>query len=45
MKKFVSAREKVMKDGLACDGREFGDRLALDQEKTSCETLIGRTDI
>ncbi len=45
MKLFVSAREKTMKDGIICGGHEFGDWLALDQERTSYETLIGRTDI
>lgn len=45
MKKFVSAREKTMKDGIICKGHEFGDWLSLDQERTSYETLIGRTDI
>lgn len=45
MKKFVSARERTMKDGIVCEGHEFGDWLALDQERTSYETLIGRTDI
>lgn len=45
MKKFVSARERTMKDGIICEGHEFGDWLALDQERTSYETLIGRTDI
>lgn len=45
MKKFISAREKTMEDGIICEGHEFGDWLALDQERTSYETLIGRTDI
>ena len=45
MKKFISARERTMKDGIVCEGHEFGDWLALDQERTSYETLIGRTDI
>lgn len=45
MKKFISARESTMKDGIICDGHEFGDWLALDQEKTSYETFIGRTDV
>jgi len=45
MKKFISAREKTMKNGIICEGHEFGDWLALDQEKTSYESLIGRTDI
>lgn len=45
MKKFISARERTMKDGIICAGHEFGDWLALDQERTSYETLIGRTDI
>lgn len=45
MKKFISARERTMKDGIICKGHEFGDWLALDQERTSYETLIGRTDI
>lgn len=45
MKKFISARERTMKDGIICEGHEFGDWLALDQERTSYETLIGRTDI
>jgi len=45
MKKFIAARERTMKNGIICEGHEFGDWLALDQEKTSYETLIGRTDI
>ncbi len=45
MKKFISARESTMKDGIICEGHEFGDWLALDQERTSYETMIGRTDI
>lgn len=45
MKQFVAARERTMKDGIVCEGHEFGDWLALDQERTSYETLIGRTDI
>lgn len=45
MKKFISAREKTMKNGLITSGHEFGDWLALDQERTSYETIIGRTDI
>ncbi len=45
MKKFIAARERTMKDGIICEGHEFGDWLALDQERTSYETLIGRTDI
>ena len=45
MKKFVSAREKNMTDGIIDKGFEWGDWLALDQEKTSYETFIGRTDI
>lgn len=45
MKKFISAREQTMKDGIVCNGHEFGDWLALDQERTSYETFIGRTDI
>lgn len=45
MKKFISARERTMKEGIICNGHEFGDWLALDQERTSYETLIGRTDI
>ena len=45
MKRFISARETTMKDGIICKGHEFGDWLALDQERTSYETLIGRTDI
>ena len=45
MKKFVSAREENMTDGIINKGFEWGDWLALDQEKTSYETLIGRTDI
>ncbi len=44
MKKFISARERTMTDGLVSKGHEFGDWLALDQEKTSNETFIGRTD-
>lgn len=45
MKKFISARESNMTDGITDRGFEWGDWLALDQEKTSCETVIGRTDI
>ncbi len=45
MKKFVSAREENMTDGIIDKGFEWGDWLALDQEKTSYETFIGRTDI
>ncbi len=45
MKKFVSAREDNMTDGIINKGFEWGDWLALDQEKTSYETFIGRTDI
>jgi len=45
MKKFISAREKTMEDGIICKGHEFGDWLALDQEKTICDSLIGRTDV
>lgn len=45
MKKFISARERTMTDGLVSKGHEFGDWLALDQEKTSNETFIGRTDL
>lgn len=45
MKKFIAARERTMTDGLVCEGHEFGDWLALDQERMSAETFIGRTDI
>lgn len=45
MKKFIAAREAVMTDGIIDRGFEWGDWLALDQEKTSYETLIGRTDV
>ena len=45
MKKFISAREANMTDGIIDKGFEWGDWLALDQEKTSYETFIGRTDI
>ena len=45
MKKFISARERTMTGGLVCKGHEFGDWLALDQEKMSNETFIGRTDL
>lgn len=45
MKKFISAREKTYENGLIAKGFEWGDWLALDQERTSSETLIGRTDI
>ena len=45
MKKFISARERTMTGGLVCKGHEFGDWLALDQEKTSNETFIGRTNL
>ncbi len=45
MKKFISAREGNMTDGIIDKGFEWGDWLALDQERTSYETLIGRTDI
>jgi len=45
MKKFISAREANMTDGIIDKGFEWGDWLALDQERTSCETFIGRTDI
>ena len=45
MKKFISARERTMTGGFVCKGHEFGDWLALDQEKTSNETFIGRTDL
>ena len=45
MKKFISAREGNMSDGIIDKGFEWGDWLALDQERTSYETLIGRTDI
>ena len=45
MKKFVSAREANMTDGIINKGFEWGDWLALDQERTSYETFIGRTDI
>ena len=34
-----------MSDGIIDKGFEWGDWLALDQERTSYETLIGRTDI
>ncbi len=44
MKKFISAREKTMKNGLIYKGNEFGDWLALDQEVMSTETIKGRTD-
>lgn len=45
MKKFISAREANMTDGIIDKGFEWGDWLALDQERTSYETFIGRTDI
>lgn len=45
MKKLISAREVNMTDGIIDKGFEWGDWLALDQERTSCETFIGRTDI
>ena len=45
MKKFISARERTMTGGLVCKGHEFGDWLALDQERMSNETFIGRTDL
>lgn len=45
MKKFISARERTMKDGLICEGHEFGDWLALDNEACIGNGVIGRTDV
>lgn len=45
MKKFISAREKTYENGLIARGFEWGDWLALDQERMSSDTLMGRTDI
>ena len=45
MKKFISAREKTYEDGLIAKGAEWGDWLALDQERSVNDTLVGRTDI
>lgn len=44
MKKFISARESTMTDGLICRGHEFGDWLALDVEMLLQSNCVGRTD-
>ncbi len=44
MKKFVSARENAMEDGLVARGHEYGDWLALDKEVMEQESPFGRTD-
>ncbi len=45
MKKFISARERTMQDGLIVSGHEFGDWLALDGEQLLGNGVIGRTDV
>ncbi len=45
MKKFISAREKNMNNGLIAKGFEWGDWLALDQEAFFGNDVHGRTDI
>lgn len=44
MKKFLSAREARVSDGLVGDGWEFGDWLAMDLEPL-IDSPIGRTDV
>lgn len=44
MKKFISARERTMADGLIVRGHEFADWLALDNEATIGNGVFGRTD-
>lgn len=44
MKKFISARENAMEDGLVARGHEYGDWLALDKEVMEPESPFGRTD-
>lgn len=43
MKKFISAREQTMENGLVMTGHEFGDWLALDGERLG-NNCTGRTD-
>lgn len=45
MKKFVSARERTMQNGLIVRGHEFGDWLALDRDPFTKDELTGRTDV
>ena len=45
MKKFVSARERTMQNGLIVRGHEFGDWLALDRDPFTKNELTGRTDV
>lgn len=44
MKKFISAREGNMKNGLIAQGFEWGDWLALDNEAIIGNGVFGRTD-
>lgn len=44
MKKFLSAREKTMENGLVVRGHEFGDWLAMDNEALIGNGVLGRTD-
>ena len=44
MKKFISARENTMKNGLVARGNEYGDWLALDGEYLVGNGVCGRTD-
>lgn len=45
MKKFVSARERTMENGLIVRGHEYGDWLALDKEVLLADGPGGRTDV
>lgn len=44
MRKFLSARERTMEDGLIVRGHEFGDWLAMDNEAMIGNGVFGRTD-
>lgn len=44
MKKFISARERNMRNGLIAQGFEWGDWLALDNEAIIGNGVFGRTD-
>ena len=45
MKKYLSAQEKTLIDGLVSVGHQFGDWLALDSELYAQDNFTGRTDI
>ena len=45
MKKFLAARERQTEGGITTKGFEYGDWLAMDNEKMLCGTPFGRTDV